>query len=159
MVLVSRDGTILMVNQQTERLFGYRRDELTRHAVDILVPVRFRAAHAAHRSSFFSEPRLRPMGMGLDLWGARKDGSEFPIEISLSPIESPQGLTVGASIRDVTARMRAESAITELRAKELERLAELERFQKLIVGRELKMIELKKEIADLKKQIDPASAG
>jgi PAS domain S-box-containing protein len=269
-VLASEDGTILLTNNQTERLFGYPRDELLGKAVEIFVPTRFRAAHPGHRSKFFSEPRLRPMGMGLDLWGIRKDGSEFPIEISLSPIESPQGLTVAATIRDVTvqrtasqyarslieasldplvtisadgkitdvneattkvtgvprdkligtdfsnyftepekaqegyrqvfakgmvtdypltirhrngqltdvlynasvyrddrgnvigvfaaardvtAQKQAEAQVAEQRGKELERLAELERFQKLTMGRELRMIELKKEIEDLRKKV------
>jgi PAS domain S-box-containing protein len=270
MVLASRDGTILLVNNQTERLFGYRREELLGQPVEILIPPRFRGAHPGHRLKFFEEPLLRPMGASLDLWGARKDGSEFPVEISLSPIESPRGLTVGATIRDVsvqktasryarslleasldplvtispegkitdvneatvkvtgvpretlvgtdfsnyftapdlaregyqqvfangsvtdypltirhaqgrltdvlynasvykdargnvlgvfatardmTVQKRAEIEIAEQRHKELERLAELERFQKLTVGRELKMIELKREIAELKQQL------
>jgi PAS domain S-box-containing protein len=268
MVLASEDGTILLTNNQTERLFGYQSDELLGAAVEIFVPMRFRGAHPGHRSKFFSEPRQRPMGVGLDLWGLRKDGSEFPIEISLSPIESPQGLTVAATIRDVTvqrtasqyarslieasldplvtisadgkitdvneattkvtgvlrekligtdfsnyftepekaqegyrqvfakgmvtdypltirhvngrltdvlynasvyrdergnvlgifaaardvtAQKRAEAQVADQRARDLERLAELERFQKLTMGRELRMIELKKEIEDLKK--------
>jgi PAS domain S-box-containing protein len=275
MVLASRDGTILLVNHQTERLFGYRRDELLGFPVEMLIPARFRGAHSGHRSKFFNEPLLRPMGAGLDLWGARKDGSEFAIEIGLSPIESPQGLTVGATVRDVTvqktasqyarslleasldplvtispegkitdvneatikvtgvireklvgtdfsnyftvpeqaregyqqvfavgsvtdypltirhedgrltdvlynasvykdargnvlgvfaaardvtAQKRAEAEIAEQRNKELERLAELERFKKLTVGRELKMIELKKEIAELKRQLSQSAA-
>jgi PAS domain S-box-containing protein len=107
MVLISKDGTILLVNSQTERLFGYRRDELLGEAVEILVPLRLRAAHPGHRSEFFRAPLLRPMGIGLDLWGLRKDGTEFPIEISLSPIESPQGLTVAATIRDVSIQKTA----------------------------------------------------
>jgi PAS domain S-box-containing protein len=275
MILAARDGTILLVNGQTERLFGYRREELLGQKVEVLVPARFRGAHPGHRSKFFHEPQLRPMGIGLDLWGVRKDGSEFPIELSLSPIESPQGLTVGAAIRDVTiqktasqyarslieasldplvtispegkitdvneatikvtgvereklvgtdfsdyfteperaregyrqvfargsvtnypltirhrnqgltevlynasvyrdvrgnvlgvfagardmtAQKRAEAEVAEQRHKELERLAELERFQRLTVGRELKMIELKKEIAELKAR-SPGSAA
>jgi PAS domain S-box-containing protein len=270
MVLASEDGTVLLMNNQTERLFGYQPDEVLGKAVEMFVPTRFRGAHPGHRSKFFAEPRQRPMGVGLDLWGIRKDGSEFPIEISLSPIESPQGLTVAATIRDVTvqktasqyarslieasldplvtisadgkitdvneattkvtgvprekligtdfsnyftepekaqegyrqvfakgmvtdypltirdvggrltdvlynasvyrdergnvigvfaaardvtAQKRAEAQVAEQRGKELERLAELERFQKLTMGRELRMIELKKEIEDLKKKV------
>jgi len=267
MVVARQDGTIELMNNQTERLFGYQRDELLGKAVEILVPARFRAAHPGHRSQFFHEPRQRPMGAGFDLWGIRKDGSEFPIEISLSPIEGPQGLSAAATIRDVTlqrtasqyarslieasldplvtispegkitdvneatikvtgvareklvgtdfsdyftvpdqaregyqqvfakgsvtdypltirhrdggltdvlynasvykdargnvlgvfaaardvtAQKRAESEIAEQRGRELDKLVELERFQKMTVGRELKMIELKKKIAELK---------
>jgi len=267
-VLTSSDGTILLLNNQTERLFGYKREELLGEPVEVLIPARFRGGHPAHRAKFSREPVLRPMGQGLDLWGVRKDGSEFPVEISLTPIESPQGLTVGATIRDVTiqktasqyarsmieagidplvtispegkitdvneatikvtgvarekligtdfcdyftepelarqgfqqvfakgsvteypltirhrnqgqtevlynasvyndirgnvlgvfvgardmtAQRRVEAEVAEQRNKELERLAELERFQRLTVGRELKMIELKKEIMELKR--------
>jgi PAS domain S-box-containing protein len=107
MVLINSDGTILLMNNQTERLFGYRREELIGKAVEILVPARFRDGHPGHRSKFFAEPRVRVMGLGLDLWGLRADGTEFPIEISLSPIESPSGLTVGAIIRDVTFQRAA----------------------------------------------------
>jgi PAS domain S-box-containing protein len=107
MVLIDVDGTMLLVNKQTERLFGYPREDLLGKAVEMLVPTRLRHAHPGHRSGYFHEPRFRPMGVGLDLWGLRKDGSEFPIEISLSPIESSRGLTVGATIRDVTVQKAA----------------------------------------------------
>ena len=95
MVLASRDGAILLVNGQTERLFGYRREELLGQPVEILVPARVRGAHPGHRAQCFREPQVRPLGLGLDLWGAHKDGSEFPIGISLSPIDTPQGLDGG----------------------------------------------------------------
>ncbi len=107
MILINRDGNILLVNSQTERLFGYEREEILEKPVEALVPGRFRDVHPGHRAKFFENPRQRPMGVGLDLYGARKDGSEFPIEISLSPIESPEGLTVVATIRDVTVQKTA----------------------------------------------------
>src|SRR5688572_27387345 len=86
MVIVGRDGRILLINGQAERLFGYPRTELLGQAVDVLVPARFRAQHPAHRDGYFAQPRPRPMGAGVDLYGLRKDGSEFPAEISLAPV-------------------------------------------------------------------------
>jgi PAS domain S-box-containing protein len=109
MVIVNHRSEIVLVNSQTERLFGYSRDELYGQTVDLLVPDRFRAAHPAHRASYFSEPHARSMGAGLDLYGRRKDGTEFPVEISLSPLETESGRFVSSAIRDVTARKRLES--------------------------------------------------
>lgn len=119
MVLANQEGIILLVNNQTESLFGYTREEILGKSVEIFVPKRYRDAHPGNRAKFFGEPRLRPMGAGLDLWGVRKDGSEFPIEISLSPIESPQGLSVAATIRDVTRTKDIEFQIrSSLKEKE-----------------------------------------
>jgi PAS domain S-box-containing protein len=89
MVLASREGLMLLVNSQTEHLFGYERAETLGKPVEMLVPSRFRAPIPKNRATFFGEPRTRPMGAGLDLWGGRKDGREFPMEISLSPMKSP----------------------------------------------------------------------
>jgi PAS domain S-box-containing protein len=109
MVMVDPHGHIVLVNGQTERLFGYARDELLGRDVDSLVPERLRAGHAGHRAGYFGDPRTRPMGQGLDLYGRRRDGSEFPAEISLSPITMEEGTFATAAIRDVTERRRLEA--------------------------------------------------
>jgi protein-histidine pros-kinase len=113
MVIVGRDGRIALVNTQTERLFSYRREELLGKPVEVLVPERYRGKHTSHRGAFFSQPRARSMGAGLELHGLRGDGSEFPVEISLSPLETEEGLFVSAAIRDATERKVYEQALQE----------------------------------------------
>jgi len=113
MVVVGTDGTIAFVNVQTEKLFGYPRSEIVGRSLDLLVPERFRGGHKHHVDRFLAHPVTRPMGSGLDLFGRRKDGTDFPIEVSLSPVHTEQGFWVSASIRDVTERKRIEE---ELRA-------------------------------------------
>jgi PAS domain S-box-containing protein len=108
---VNMNGHIVVVNAQTEKLFGYTREELLGQPVETLVPERLRAAHSRHRASYHSAPQTRPMGMGLELSGRRKDGSEFPLEISLGTLKSDQGLLVMSIIRDITERKRAEEEI------------------------------------------------
>lgn len=278
MIMIDEAGSIVLTNAQVEKLFGYTQDELIGKKVDILVPDSARPGHPGLRDSFFVDPRPRQMGAGRDLKGRRSDGSTFPVEIGLNPIQTAEGkfaiaaiaditerkraeellsdssyarslieasldplvtisaegkitdvnegsikvtgmprdkligtdfsdyftepekaragyqqvfskgsvtdypltirhrdglltdvlynasvyrdvqgkvLGVFAAARDVTAQKRAEADVAEQRTKELERLADLERFQKLTVGRELKMIELKKEIEELKKLVPP----
>jgi protein-histidine pros-kinase len=108
MVLVNQEGQITLVNSQTEKLFGYSREELITQGVEILIPGRFKDKHPHFRTHFFASPTARSMGAGRDLFAMRKDGSEFPVEIGLNPIESPQGNMVIASIIDITERKRAE---------------------------------------------------
>jgi PAS domain S-box-containing protein len=113
MVVTEGDGRIILVNAQAEELFGYSRDELIGLNVDILVPARFRRNHPKHRESYMEAPRVRPMGAGLELFGLRKDGSEFPVEISLSPIKIRGSTYVSSAIRDITARKEIEKALRE----------------------------------------------
>ncbi|WP_235460924.1 PAS domain S-box protein [Streptomyces olivochromogenes] len=116
MVIVDDTGTIKLVNAQTEALFGYKREELLGHPVELLVPGRFRTHHTEHRNAYAHNQQVRPMGAGLDLYGLRKDGTEFPVEISLSPLETADGLLVSAAVRDVSERKAAEERINELAA-------------------------------------------
>jgi len=114
MVIVNTDGRIVVVNSQTEILFGYGRHELLGQPVEMLIPARFNPQHAKHRAAFFTEPRVRPMGAGLELFGKRKNGSEFPVEISLSPLRTPQGVFVTGAVRDITERKKTEEQIHKL---------------------------------------------
>ena len=114
MIVVGRDGLIQLANAQTERLFGYPRDELLGQPVEILVPARYRGLHPQHRTGYFGDPHRRPMGAGLDLHGLRKDGTEFPAEISLAPLQTETGVLVMAAIRDVSERKRAEDKFRSL---------------------------------------------
>ncbi len=116
-VIVDRDGRICLVNAQTERLFGYYREELIGRPVEMLIPERYHNRHVSERNGYISDPRVRPMGVGLELNGRRKDGTEFPVEISLSPVATTEGTFVASAIRDVTERKAFEHRLRELNAK------------------------------------------
>jgi PAS domain S-box-containing protein len=125
MIIVNREGGIELINAQTEKLFGYTRAELLGKGVDILVPERFRAKHGGHRQGFFHSPKTREMGAGLELYGLRKDGTDFPVEVSLSPLETEDSLLVSSAIRDVTERKKAEKALQRQRNELAQSNAEL----------------------------------
>jgi PAS domain S-box-containing protein len=108
MIMVNQAGLIVLVNAQIENVFGYSRSELLGQPMECLVPVRFRKQHPGHRQGFFAAPSQRAMGVGRELYGLRKNGSEFPLEIGLNPIETADGVMVMASIIDITERKRAE---------------------------------------------------
>ncbi len=113
MVVVDSNGCIERVNAQVERMFGYQRDELVGRPVESLMPDRFRRQHVGHRVGYVADPHLRPMGAALELYGLRKDGSEFPVEIMLSPVAAGSGTLVIAVIRDITRRKQTEAALRE----------------------------------------------
>jgi PAS domain S-box-containing protein len=115
-VIVDENGGIRLVNAQTERLFGYYREELIGKPVEILIPQRFHSRHVGERRSYYADRRVRPMGAGLELYGRRKDGSEFPVEISLSPVVTRDGTFVASAVRDVTERKAFERRLQELNA-------------------------------------------
>lgn len=113
LVIANQDGTIQMINAQTEKFFGYNKDELIGKKVETIVPERYRHQHVNHRDSYFMNPHPRPMGADLNLLGVRKDGSEFPIEISLSPVETEEGTLALAAIRDITDKKQIETLLIE----------------------------------------------
>lgn len=128
LLLVDDRGQIVLANREIERLFGYPRAELLGRSIEILVPARFRSRHAGHRADFFANPRSRPMGTGLELFGLRKDGSEFPVDINLSVLTTEEGILVKAAIRDVSERKKTQERLRHF-AEELQRSnLELQQF-------------------------------
>jgi PAS domain S-box-containing protein len=113
MLIVERAGRIAMINSQAEALFGYSRAELTGQPIEMLLPERHRIKHSAYRAKFLLHPKTRSIGAGLELNALRRDGTEFPVEISLSPLETPEGLFISSAIRDTTVRKRYEAALQE----------------------------------------------
>jgi PAS domain S-box-containing protein len=111
-VLVNSQGTIVLVNGRTQSLFGYDRSELVGHGVETLIPERYRGKQLQHRTDYFADPKAREIGSDLDLYGLRKDGTEFPVEISLSPLHTDDGVLVMSAIRDVTQRKQIATALT-----------------------------------------------
>ena len=132
MIMVDQQGLIQLVNREAERLFGYDSGELLGQSVELLMSESFRGKHAMHRETFLSEPQVRPMGVGRDLAASRRDGSEFPVEIGLNPLETREGTMVLASVIDLTARKEAEEAREKLIQELREALSEVKSLRGLI---------------------------
>lgn len=122
-VVVNQEGRIVLINSQAEELFGYTREELVGESIELLMPERFRDRHCEQRAGYVAAPRLRMMRMGLDIYGLRRDGSEFPADISLNPLETEEGMLVCAAIRDITERKQVEESL-RARAAELHLITE-----------------------------------
>lgn len=146
-VVVNGQGHLIRLNGQAERMFGYHRDELLNTPIEVLIPERFRQQHVHHRTGFQSQPVTRPMGKGLTLYGRRKDGTEFPAEIMLSPLKTPEDRMVIAIARDITERKNLEDMLR----REKEALREM---NQIMTGREERVVEVKQEVNVLLKELN-----
>jgi PAS domain S-box-containing protein len=165
MVIVGSDGRIVLVNAQTDQMFGYRREDLIGAEVEILIPPRSRGAHNQHRTGFFANAEVRRMGVGLELWGLRRDSTEFPIDVSLSPLRTEQGLLVSAAIRDITEQLTVQSDLSDARA-EAQVFAERERIagelqdhaiqRVFAVGLTLQSVMMRVHSADVQERLNAA---
>lgn len=126
-VIVGPDGRIMLANARTDQMFGYQREDLLGREIEMLMPVRSRGPHKRGRASYFAKPAARRMGAGLELWGQRRDGTVFPVDVSLSPLQTEQGVLVSAAIRDITQQLTLQAELTETRA-QAEVLAERDRI-------------------------------
>lgn len=113
MIIVDQQGKIMLANAQTEKLFGYAKSELIGQPIEMLIPQRFHGAHSGHRADYGHNPKARFMGSGMELLGKKKDGTEVPVEISLGPLKTEEGLLVSAAVRDITERKRTEEALRQ----------------------------------------------
>lgn len=113
-IIVDKDGEIVLINKQAENVFGYSREELIGARVEQLIPQALREAHLSHRTGYFMEPKVRSMGVGMELFAVRKDGTSFPVEISLSPMHSASGMLVTAAVRDITERKLIEASLQQI---------------------------------------------
>lgn len=127
MVIVGPDGRIMLANARTDQMFGYQREDLLGREIEMLIPPRLRGAHEGHRAGFFAKPSARRMGAGLQLWGQRCNGTPFPVDVSLSPLQTEQGVMVSAAIRDITQQLALQVELAETRA-QAEVLAERDRI-------------------------------
>lgn len=146
MVIANAEGTIIIINAQTERLFGYPRNEIIGNKVEFLIPERFHASHTRHRDEYIESPKVRAMGAGMELYGRRKDGSEFPVEVSLSPLKvsDEEGLNVIAAIRDITKQVESREEIKKLN----------ENLEHLVMERTAELEKLYLELHDLNKDLE-----
>src|SRR5262249_18981121 len=132
-VLVDEPGPVVIANGLSEGMVGFAGEELIGTSIELLVPNRFRGVHAEHRAEYFHEPRTRPMGEGLALCGRRKDGSEFPVEISLSPLNTEKGPLVISIIRDTTQRRQAEAKFRGLLESAPDGIVVVDRGGKIVI--------------------------